>query len=179
MNSAVILVRPQRHAVARTVSHDLTTTSQQKSSGGSITVGTAGVSGSINAGKSNINSQYTSVSEQSGFQSGDGGFNVNVQGNTRLVGGAITSTQAAIDQNRNTFQTAGQSAQQALASGTLTLSDLHNQASYSASSSSVNLGTGFSPQGKLTPQGTSAGFGKDSGGSVAGAAVAFNIDANL
>ena len=163
MNSAVILVRPQRHAVARTVSHDLTTTSQQKSSGGSITVGTAGVSGSVNAGKSNINSQYTSVTEQSGLRAGDGGFNVNVQGNTRLVGGAITSTQAAIDQNRNTFQTAGQSAQQAINSGTLTLSDIHNQASYSASSSSVNLGTGFSPQGKLTPQGTGAGWGKDSG----------------
>jgi filamentous hemagglutinin len=140
-----------------------TYTSQQKSSGGSITVGTAGVSGSVNAGKSHINSQYTSVTEQSGLRAGDGGFNVNVQGNTRLVGGAITSTQAAIDHGKNTFQTAGQSAQQAINSGTLTVSDLHNQASYSASSSSVNLGTGFSPQGKLTPQGTSAGFGKDSG----------------
>ncbi|MCA3176214.1 MAG: hemagglutinin repeat-containing protein, partial [Burkholderiales bacterium] len=41
-----------------------TYTSQQKSSGGSITVGTTGVSGSVNAGKSNINSQYTSVTEQ-------------------------------------------------------------------------------------------------------------------
>ncbi len=140
-----------------------TYTSQQKSSGGSITVGTSGVSGSVNAGKSNINSTYTSVTEQSGLRAGDGGFNVNVQGNTRLVGGAITSTQEAIDHGKNTFQTAGQSAQQALASGTLTLSDLHNQASYSASSSSVNLGTGFSPQGKLTPQGTGAGWGKDSG----------------
>ncbi|MCA3174670.1 MAG: hypothetical protein ING36_03875, partial [Burkholderiales bacterium] len=35
--------------------------------------------------------------------------------------------------------------------------------SYSASSRSVNLGTGFSAQGKLTPQGTGAGWGKDSG----------------
>jgi hypothetical protein len=100
-----------------------------------------------------------------------------ISGHTTLVGGAITSTQAAIDHGKNTFQTAGQSAQQALDSGALTLSDIHNQASYSASSS-VNLGTGFSPQGKLTPQGTGAGWGKDSGGSVAGAAVAFNIDAN-
>jgi hypothetical protein len=86
-----------------------------------------------------------------------------ISGHTTLVGGAITSTQAAIDHGKNTFQTAGQSAQQALASGTLTLSDLHNQASYSASSSSVNLGTGFDPSGKLTPQGTGAGWGKDSG----------------
>ncbi len=116
-------------------------------------MGTTGVSGSVNAGKSNINSTYTSVTEQSGFRAGDGGFNVNVQGNTTLVGGAITSTQTAVEQNLNRFQTGG----------TLTVSDLHNQASYSASSSSVNLGTGFSPQGKLTPQGTSAGFGKDSG----------------
>jgi filamentous hemagglutinin len=150
------------HLLIQSLQDTSTYTSQQKSSGGSITVGTAGVSGSVNAGKSNINSQYTSVTEQSGLRAGDGGFNVNVQGNTRLVGGAITSTQAAIDHGKNTFQTAGQSAQQAINSGTLTLSDLHNQASYSASSS-VNLGTGFSPQGKLTPQGTGAGWGKDSG----------------
>jgi hypothetical protein len=130
-----------------------TYTSQQKSSGGSITVGTAGVSGSVNAGKSNINSTYTSVTEQSGLRAGDGGFNVTVQGNTTLVGGAITSTQTAVEQNLNRFQTGG----------TLTVSDLHNQASYSASSSSVNLGTGFDAGGKLTPQGTGAGFGKDSG----------------
>jgi filamentous hemagglutinin len=151
------------HLLIQSLQDTSTYSSQQKSSGGSITVGTAGVSGSVNAGKSNINSQYTSVTEQSGLRAGDGGFNVNVQGNTRLVGGAITSTQAAIDHGKNTFQTAGQSAQQALDSGTLTVSDLHNQASYSASSSSVNLGTGFSPQGKLTPQGTGAGWGKDSG----------------
>ncbi len=67
----------------------------------------AGMSGSVNFAKSNINSNYASVTEQSGIKAGDGGFTVNVKGNTALVGGAITSTQAAIDNNKNSFNTGG------------------------------------------------------------------------
>jgi filamentous hemagglutinin len=67
----------------------------------------AGMSGSVNFVKSNINSNYASVTEQSGIKAGDGGFTVNVKGNTALVGGAITSTQAAIDNNKNSFNTGG------------------------------------------------------------------------
>jgi filamentous hemagglutinin len=61
----------------------------------------------MSAAKANINSDYQSVTEQSGLKAGDGGFTVNVQGNTDLKGAAITSTQAAIDNNKNTFTTGG------------------------------------------------------------------------
>jgi len=96
---------------------------------------------------------YASVTEQSGLRAGDAGFNVSVQGNTDLTGGAITSTQAALDHEQNRFSTGG----------TLTTRDLQNQAHYKATAVGVNLGTGVSLDGKLAPQGTSAGLGKDSG----------------
>ena len=66
---------------------------------------------------------------------------------------AITSTQKAIDDGVNRFATGG----------TLTTSDIQNQASYKASSVGVSVGTGMSLDGKLAPQGTGTGFGKDSG----------------
>jgi filamentous hemagglutinin len=115
----------------------------------------AGASGSVNYAKSNINSTYASVTEQSGLKAGDGGFTVNVAGNTDLKGGAITSTQAAIDNNKNSFQTGG----------TLTTSDIENKASYEAKSVSVSVGAGGSPmpgQG-LSATLSGAGMGKDSG----------------
>lgn len=115
----------------------------------------AGASGSINFAKSSINSNYASVTEQSGIKAGDGGFTVNVQGNTDLKGGAITSTQAAIDNNKNSFQTGD----------TLTISDIENKASFDAKSVSVSVGAGGSPmpgQG-LSAALSGAGMGKDSG----------------
>ncbi len=115
----------------------------------------AGASGSVNYAKSNIDSNYASVTEQSGIKAGDGGFTVNVQGNTDLKGGAITSTQAAIDNNKNSFQT----------SGSLTTSDIENKANYEAKSVSVTVGAGGSPmpgQG-LSAALSGAGMGKDSG----------------
>lgn len=42
-----------------------------------------------------------SVGEQSTICAGDGGFQVAVQGKTTLIGGAITSTQEAVEQERN------------------------------------------------------------------------------
>ncbi|WP_439115692.1 hemagglutinin repeat-containing protein, partial [Hydrogenophaga sp.] len=117
-----------------------------KSAGGSVTFGPA-PGGSVNLAKSNINSTYQSVTEQSAIRAGDGGFQVNVQGNTELVGGAITSTQAAIDQN-NSFQTGG----------TLTTTDLQNSASYQANSAGIGISTSG---GKVAPSGV--GFGSDKG----------------
>jgi filamentous hemagglutinin len=115
----------------------------------------AGMSGNLNFAKGNITSSYASVTEQSGLKAGDGGFTVNVKGNTDLKGGAITSTQAAIDQNKNNFQTGGP----------LTTSDIQNKASYEAKSVSVSLAAGGTP---LPNQGlaaalSGAGMGKDSG----------------
>jgi hypothetical protein len=128
--------------------------------GGSVMVGvtqSGAVSGNINLAKSNINSSYASVTEQSTLKAGDGGFTVNVQGNTDFKGGAITSTQAAIDQNKNSFQTGG----------TLTTSDIENKASYSAKSVSVSMGVGSSslPGQGLSSTLSGAGLGKDSGSS--------------
>ena len=127
--------------------------SKQQSIGGSISIGYGKMGGSFSASKSKVDSDFASVAEQSGFRAGDEGFNVNVANNTDLKGGAITSTQKAIDDNKNNFSTGSE----------LTTSDIQNQASYSAKSVGVNLGTGFDPSGKLTPSGTSAGIGRDSG----------------
>jgi filamentous hemagglutinin len=112
-----------------------------QNAGGSLTIGPA-PGGSISLGASKINSDYQSVTEQSGIRAGDGGFNVNVQGDTDLKGGAITSTQKAIDDNKNSFQTAK-----------LTTSDIQNSANYSAESYQVSVGT----------SGGSAGAGQNSG----------------
>ena len=78
-----------------------------------------------------------------------------MQGNTDLKGGAITSTQAAIDQNKNSFQT----------DGTLTTSNIENKASFDAKSVSVSVAAGGTP---LPNQGlaaalSGAGMGKESG----------------
>ena len=71
--------------------------------------------------------------------------------------------QAALDENRNHFTTGG----------ALTTSDLQNHARYKATAVGINLGTGISLDGKLAPQGTSAGLGRDSGnaGSLTQAAI--------
>jgi filamentous hemagglutinin len=133
--------------------------SRQKSLGASVSLCIppfcygAASSGSISASASKIKSDYASVTEQSAIKAGDGGFQVDVKGDTGLKAGAITSTQKALDEKLNSFKTGGE----------LTLSDIQNKADYSAKSASVNIGTGFSPTGALIPQGTSAGFGKDSG----------------
>jgi filamentous hemagglutinin len=127
-----------------------------KQVGSSVMVGvtqTGPVSGNINVAKSNIDSNYASVTEQSAIKASDGGFTVNVQGNTDLKGGAITSTQAAIDNNKNTFTTGG----------TLTTSDIQNSASYNANSVSVNVGMGSTPGQSASAGMSGVGFGTDKG----------------
>ena len=114
--------------------------------GGSVTFG-AGAGGSLSASATNLDSEFTSVAEQSGIRAGDGGFDVEVQGKTTLKGGAITSTQAAVDAGRNDFD----------GRGGLALQDLQNSASYEAKSSSVTAGAGD----QLSSSG--AGLGADKG----------------
>ncbi len=111
--------------------------SSQKSAGVSLGITTSGVvSGSVSGSKSNINSNYQSVTEQSGIKAGDGGFEINVNGNTDLKGAVIASTDQAIkdDANRLTTQT-------------LTTSTVENKAEYSASSTSLGLGYSTSGSG--------------------------------
>ncbi len=114
--------------------------------GGSLTIDPS-PGGSISVGGTRIDSDYLSVNEQSGIRAGDGGFQVEVQGQTELRGGAITSAQAAIDNDRNEFNS----------EGSLTLSDIQNRADYSADGSSIGIGRS---EGK--PAG-GIGFGSDSG----------------
>ena len=124
--------------------------SKQQSLGASVTVG-AGFSGSISASKSNANGNFASVTEQSGLKAGDGGFTVNVKGNTDLKGAVIESSTKAVQDNKNTFTT-----------GTLTFSDLQNKADYQASSFSLSAGAG--QQGSTASlSGVGAGIGSDKG----------------
>ena len=78
---------------------------------------------------------------------------MNVKGDTDLKGSAITSTDKAVQEGRNTFSTAG----------TLSTSDLENRAAYRASSVAISVGTGLNSLGAFTPLGNAAGLGKDSG----------------
>ncbi len=133
-------------------------TYQEKNSqaGGSVFVGAGAsspVSGNVNVGQTKINSDYTSVNEQSAIRAGDGGFNVNVQGKTALTGGQITSTQAAVDNNKNSFSSAGG----------VTTSDLNNSASYDAKSVSVGISAGSVPGQSASAGMSGVGLGKASG----------------
>ncbi|WP_423600973.1 cytidine deaminase-like fold-containing protein [Roseateles sp. MS654] len=115
--------------------------SKSISAGGSATFG-YGASASGNFSQTKVNADYAAVGEQAGIRAGDGGFVVSVKGNTDLKGGAITSSQAAIDAGRNSFST-----------GTLTTSDIDNRSQFKATAVMVSAGTG----------GGMAGAFKDSG----------------
>ncbi len=67
--------------------------SKDQSIGGSVTVG-FGFSGS--ASQQKIDSDFASVTEQSGIKAGDKGFQVNVRGNTDLKGAVIASTEKSV-----------------------------------------------------------------------------------
>ena len=123
--------------------------SRNQSAGGSITFNPAGVptGGGLNAGRSKIDSHYRSVTEQSGIETGDGGFQVSVKGDTHLIGGVIASTQTAVDQGKNRFHTGGM----------LTTSDLHNEASYEGQAVGVNVNAG-QQAGKAVVNGGGAGL---------------------
>ncbi|MBP0597384.1 hemagglutinin repeat-containing protein [Herbaspirillum sp. LeCh32-8] len=124
--------------------------SQQQSLGGSISVGT-GFSGSINASHSKVDGNYVSVIEQSGINAGDGGFQVNVNGNTDLKGGKIASTDKAVADNKNTFQTTS-----------LTTSTIQNQSNYKAESQSFSVGGGYAG-GNTSMNGGGLGVSNESG----------------
>ncbi|WP_449632594.1 two-partner secretion domain-containing protein [Rahnella aceris] len=89
--------------------------------GGSITVG-YGVAGGGSVNRTNISADHAAVAEQSGLIAGDGGFNVNVKDNTRLDGAIIASSDAAVENGKNTFS-----------SGTLETHDIANHSDYGAS----------------------------------------------
>ncbi|MGN7983744.1 hemagglutinin repeat-containing protein [Burkholderia sp. 22313] len=110
--------------------------SKQASGGVSVNVcvppicyGASSVAGNISQQK--MNSDYAAVGEQSGIKAGDGGFDINVNGNTDLKGGVIASSDKAVRDGVNSLTTA-----------TLTSSDIQNHASYDASSAGISGGYG-------------------------------------
>ncbi|NBD20311.1 hypothetical protein GTZ97_06455 [Aquabacterium fontiphilum] len=108
-----------------------TYSSRQQNVSGSVTIGPgAGSGGQASYSSSKVNSDYASVVQRSGIEAGDGGFQVNVQGQTTLQGGVIASTDKAVDEGRNSLNTQG-----------LSLSDIDNRASYEAKAVSVSVGT--------------------------------------
>ncbi|WP_232451674.1 hemagglutinin repeat-containing protein [Burkholderia ubonensis] len=86
---------------------------------------------SANFSQQKMNSDYAAVGEQSGIKAGDGGFQVNVKGDTDLKGGVIASSDKAVQDGVNSLTTA-----------TLTHSDIENHASYDASSVGISGGYG-------------------------------------
>ncbi|WP_240160497.1 hemagglutinin repeat-containing protein [Pseudomonas bharatica] len=112
-----------------------TYTSRQMSAGVGVSIcvppfcaGMSSVSGGVAA--EHMQSDYASVNEQSGIKAGNGGFQVEVAGNTDLKGAIIASTDKAVADGKNTLET-----------GTLTTSSIKNKAEYDASS--INLSGGY------------------------------------
>jgi hypothetical protein len=159
--------------------------SKQKSAGVSVSVcippacyGASTVSGSLS--KAAVNGDFLSVGEQSGIKTGDGGFQLVVHGNTDLIGGVISSSQAAIDQGKNS-----------LATGSLTYTELKNKDVYEASSfamsgsvsgkfgdqsKAVSSADKLAAGGKAAPSAT-GGFGQDSGNQSSTTASAISAGA--
>ncbi|WP_160356387.1 hemagglutinin repeat-containing protein [Bordetella sp. 02P26C-1] len=108
------------------------------------------IAGGFGVGR--MKSDFESVTEQSGLWAGDGGFQIDVKNNTRLIGGVIASSDAAIADKLNKLGT-----------GTLVTEDIKNTARYSAHQVSVSGGVGFGG-GKSKD----SGLGTTKDGQVAG-----------
>ena len=112
--------------------------STSKTSGMSISY-TPGHAGIVSGGttKGDIHSQYRSVTSQAGIYAGNDGYDITVKDNTTVTGSVIDS-EAASNVNR-------------LITGSLTMKDIDNEASYTASSGGFNIstakGTGLNPLG--------------------------------
>ncbi|WP_217483982.1 hemagglutinin repeat-containing protein [Achromobacter pulmonis] len=115
-------------------------------------VGSSSVSANVSTGK--INSNFRSVTEQTGLRAGDGGLQIDVQNNTKLIGSVIASSDRAIAGGLNHLGT-----------GTLVTEDIGNRAKYSGSQVSIGGGFGFGG-GK----GADTGLGTSKDGDVAGGA---------
>jgi len=108
------------------VQDTMASNAHQESMGGGFSISQGGGSASFSSQHGNANGSYAGVNEQAGIQAGDGGFNINVKGNTDLKGAIIASDADASKNN--------------LTTGTLTYSDIQNQSSYNAHSSGFSAG---------------------------------------
>ncbi|WP_155626441.1 hemagglutinin repeat-containing protein [Burkholderia diffusa] len=133
------------------VQDTLSSAAHQSSSGGGFSISQGGASASFSQSKGNASGSYAGVNEQAGIHAGDGGFNINVTGNTDLKGGLIASD---ADASKNSLTT-----------GSLSFSDVQNQSHYDASSSGFSAGatTGDGGMNYSTHGSTS---GKNAGGAA-------------
>ncbi|MCO6551420.1 MAG: hemagglutinin repeat-containing protein [Gilliamella sp.] len=128
--------------VVADIGHDLNIESKQDSDefhskststsvGGSFSYGG---SSSINASasKTKMDSNWQSVTDQSGIFAGSGGFDIKVGNNTDLKGAVIASEAKDKSQNR-------------LDTGTISFSDIENKADYQVSSSSAGVSSSGMP----------------------------------
>ncbi|MGF6415365.1 filamentous hemagglutinin [Paraburkholderia sp. MM5482-R2] len=120
-------------------------TVHQSGVSGGFSVSQGGGSASFSAQNGHADSNYAQVKEQAGIQAGDGGFNINVNGNTDLKGAVIASY---ADASKNSLTT-----------GTLTFSDIENRSHYSATSTGVSAGVGVGSTGKAVGPGSVSGAG--------------------
>jgi filamentous hemagglutinin len=109
-----------------------------------------GYGSQVNIAVGKTTSNYKSVDEVSGIGAGTGGYDIYVGGNTDLKGGVIAS---AADASKNILST-----------GSLTFSDVQNEAKYKSASAGISAGSGgFSgsmsiPQSKDSSSTTKAGI---------------------
>ncbi|MBN3851331.1 filamentous hemagglutinin N-terminal domain-containing protein [Paraburkholderia sp. Ac-20342] len=120
-------------------------TAHQSSVSGGFSVSQGGGSASFSAQNGHADSNYAQVKEQAGINVGDGGFNINVNGNTDLKGAVIASD---ADASKNSLTT-----------GTLSFSDIENESHYSATSNGFSVGAGVGSTGKASGPGSVGGSG--------------------
>ena len=109
--------------------------SKQKNMGftADIALEGAGSSLSINGGKTDITADYKAVGEQSGIFTGDGGFDLVIDGKTTLIGGAITTTDKALELGLNKY----------VSKGGIETQDIENTSSYKGDAISVGVSLGM------------------------------------
>ena len=103
---------------------------QSRGMGVVVPIGAGSYGGSASSSKTDISSQYANVSEQSAIRAADGGFFVHIAGNAALNGGAITSSQNAVDSKSNSFSV----------NGTMNLVNIENNAQFQANSKAISAG---------------------------------------
>ncbi|CAG9168486.1 hypothetical protein LMG23992_01153 [Cupriavidus laharis] len=121
---------------------------RQQSMGGGFSISQGGGSASFSASKGKADGSYANVTEQSGIYAGEGGFDLNVKGNTDLKG-AVIASEASKDKN-------------SLTTGTLTWSDIANHSDYSATSMGISGGGTMGTPNSQNNSGPTSG--KNTGG---------------
>jgi hypothetical protein len=106
---------------------------------------------SVNGGKTNLHADYQAVGEQSGIFTGDSGFDIAAGGKTTLIGGAITTTEAARDAGRNHYTSADG----------IKTQDINNTTSYDGNAIQVGVSIG-STDNKPQASMNGLGYGSDS-----------------